>query len=128
VRFSRGGGEFPTRIYEEGAVITQEGSPGDEAFFIVSGSCEVEIQGRRVREMGPGDAFGEMAILSPGPRTATVRALTDVVVEVVNGAALAQELSTMKPWMSMFVRTLADRFRERDARTAPPSSAPPPES
>jgi serine/threonine-protein kinase len=127
VRFSRGGGEFPTRTYQEGAVITEEGAPGDEAFFIVSGSCEVVIQGRRIREMGPGDAFGEMAILSPGPRTATVRALTDVTVEVVNGAALAQELSTMKPWMSMFVRTLADRFRERDARTAPFSTLPPPE-
>ncbi|MCA9575285.1 MAG: protein kinase [Polyangiales bacterium] len=125
VRFSRGGGEFPTRVYPADSVITEEGAPGDEAFFIVSGTCEVHIQGRRIREMGPGDAFGEMAILSPGPRTATVRAVTEVTVEVVNGAALAQELSTMKPWMSMFVRTLADRFRERDARALPPSSWPP---
>lgn len=125
VRFSRGGGEFPTRTYEPGAVITEEGAPGDEAFFIVSGTCEVEIQGRRIREMGPGDAFGEMAILSPGPRTATVRAVDEVTVEVVNGAALAQELNTMKPWMSMFVRTLADRFRERDAPPTDPSEPPP---
>ncbi|MBK7151062.1 MAG: protein kinase [Sandaracinaceae bacterium] len=127
VRFSRGGGEFPTRVYEAGTVITQEGAPGSEAFFIVSGTCEVEIQGRRIREMGPGDAFGEMAILSPGPRTATVRAQTEVTVEVVNGAALAQELNTMKPWMSMFVRTLADRFRERDALARHKSSHPPSE-
>ena len=53
------------------------------------------------------------------------RAITEVVVEVVNGAALAQELNTMKPWMSMFVRTLADRFRERDARSRNKSSYPP---
>ncbi len=115
VRFSRGGGEFPRRSYEAGETIIEEGANGDEAYFIVSGTCEVLIGDRKIREMGAGEAFGEMAILSPGPRTATVRALTPTVVEMVTGAVLSQELNTMKPWMSMFVRTLADRFRERDA-------------
>lgn len=115
VRFTRGGGEFPNRVYAAGEDIVTQGTPGDEAYLIIAGRCEVFIGDERIREMGAGDAFGEMAILSPGPRTATVRALTETTVEVVNRRRLEQELDAMKPWMANFVRTLAERFRERES-------------
>ncbi len=118
VRFSRGGGELPRLTFAKGATVINEGEPGDDAYFILSGECEVTIgegQQRRVmRTMGPGEGFGETAILSPGPRTASVTAIEETTVEVINRELLQRELDSMKPWMAMFVRTLADRFRERE--------------
>lgn len=117
VRFVRGEIEFPSVRFEAGATIVREGERGDAAFRILEGECHVyrgpDDERTFVRSMGPGETFGEMAILSPGPRTATVIAHTDVVAEVVTAEVFVHELSTMKPWLATVVRTLADRFRER---------------
>jgi len=117
VRFVRGEAEFPKARFEAGAVIVREGERGEAAFRILEGECHVfrglGDDATFVRSMGPGETFGEMAILSPGPRTATVIAKTEVVAEVVTAEVFVHELSTMKPWLAKVVRTLADRFRER---------------
>jgi serine/threonine-protein kinase len=117
VRFIRGGLDFPRTSFPAGAEIVREGDDGHAAYRIVRGTCHV-FRGHGeervfVREMGEGESFGEMAILSPGPRTATVVAVTDVEAEVVTRGTFEQELASMKPWLAAVVRTLADRFRER---------------
>lgn len=117
VRFIRGGLDFPRTSFPAGTEIVREGDDGHAAYRIVTGRCHV-FRGHGeervfVREMGEGESFGEMAILSPGPRTATVVAMTDVEAEVVTRATFEQELGSMKPWLAAVVRTLADRFRER---------------
>ena len=65
--------------YEAGQDIVREGDSGVGAYIIRSGRAEVlQSQGaqqRRVRELGPGDFFGEMALLDDFPRSSTVRAL-----------------------------------------------------
>jgi CRP/FNR family cyclic AMP-dependent transcriptional regulator len=55
-----------------GKVIVEEGRFDRDLFVIVSGSVLVTRNGRRLATMGPGDFFGEMALMSRGPRTATV--------------------------------------------------------
>jgi serine/threonine-protein kinase len=129
VRFQRGIGAFPETSFPAGTSIIREGDRGDAAYFIVSGACEAfrVIEGRRVslRVMGPGEAFGETALLSPGPRTASVEAIEDTVACVITEKVFQYELGTMKPWMRGFVRTVADRFREREAKSRP---APGPDS
>lgn len=124
LRFVRGGESFEAMVCEAGETVVAEGDEGDTAFIIEEGSCEVLRGGERIRVMGPGEVFGEMAILSPGVRTATVRALERSVLRKVSEAILREELASMKPWMGALVRRLADRFREREEEGRP-SQVPP---
>ncbi|HVM65566.1 MAG TPA: cyclic nucleotide-binding domain-containing protein [Acidimicrobiales bacterium] len=56
----------------QGTVLTDQGGPGDEVFVVVSGTARCERNGRCIAVFGPGDWFGEIAVLDRGPRTATV--------------------------------------------------------
>lgn len=67
--------EVPHRA---GTTIAREGEPGVGLFVILDGIAEVSIGGRKKATLGPGDFFGEIALLDGGPRTATVTAKTDV--------------------------------------------------
>lgn len=120
VAYQRGEERAPRRNYFEGNAIIREGERGDEAFVIVSGRCVVTSTrgGERVvlRELGPGDVFGETAVFSDEPRSATVEAAEDVVVRVVTGETLSQTLG-LQTWAGEFVKTLSDRFREADSRS-----------
>ena len=64
--------------HEAGTVIAREGEPGVGLFVILDGTADVSIGGRKKATLGPGDFFGEIALLDGGPRTATVTAKTDV--------------------------------------------------
>ena len=119
VAFQRGEERAPRRSYDRGRVVIREGEPGDEAFVIVSGRCVVTAmsEGKRVvlRELGPGDVFGETAVFSDEPRSATVEATETLVVRVVTGETLSQTLG-LQTWAGEFIKALADRFREADRR------------
>jgi len=63
------------RVYESGTVIVKEGDPGLGFFLIIEGRVDVSHKDHRIREMGPGEFFGEMALMEEAPRSATVTAL-----------------------------------------------------
>jgi serine/threonine protein kinase len=116
LRFIRGGAEFPQTSFKKGEYVVREGEPGDSAYIIVSGKCEVlkVIDGSAsvMQKLGPGQVFGEMAVLTEGPRTATVLATEDTTALVVTRQEFDQELASMKPWMRSVTQTLASRFRD----------------
>ncbi len=118
-RFLRSTWHLPRKWFAAGSTIVAEGEPGDSAYIIVDGRCVAftteEGVEAALREMGPGDVFGEMAVVSNRPRTASVRALGDVLVMVVTGDTLAAALG-LNRWMGKFVKALAERFREADGR------------
>jgi hypothetical protein len=117
-RFLRGGGWLEERWFAEGDTIVQEGDEGREAYILMEGLVEVykTVGGRRVplRLMGPGEVFGEAAVFSDKPRSASVVAKSDVRVKVITAESLELELSKNTSLQAL-VRALAQRFRELDA-------------
>lgn len=71
--------------HREGTVIAREGERGVGLFLILEGQCKVTIGGKTKAKLGPGDFFGEVALLDGGPRTATVTALTPVRLVGITG-------------------------------------------
>jgi hypothetical protein len=67
-----------------GGVVIHEGEVGDRFYVVAAGRLEVEVHGHDVRELGPGDGFGEIALLRGLPRTATVRAITEAVLLAID--------------------------------------------
>jgi CRP-like cAMP-binding protein len=61
---------------EEGKVLTREGGSGSEFFVIIDGEVAVTKDGNEIRRLGPGEFFGEIALIEDRPRTATVTAAT----------------------------------------------------
>jgi CRP-like cAMP-binding protein len=59
-----------------GRDVVHQGDPGDRFYVIEEGEADVIGDGRHIRTMGPGDGFGEIALLRDVPRTTTVRART----------------------------------------------------
>jgi serine/threonine-protein kinase len=106
-----GGWWFELRSFPEGAEIVREGDEADAAYILVEGAVEVCQNGGPIAELGPGEVFGEAALLAGGPRTATVVALTPVVTRVLTREALEAELGR-DGWMGALVRGLARRFHE----------------
>jgi CRP/FNR family transcriptional regulator, cyclic AMP receptor protein len=71
--------EFNERRFGPGETIALEGAGGLMFFVVESGEASVEVHGDPVGSLGPGDAFGEIALIDRRPRTATVTAKTDLV-------------------------------------------------
>jgi CRP-like cAMP-binding protein len=61
-----------------GQVLAEVGRPGTGLFIIEEGSVVVDLSGGRQVELGPGEFFGEVSLLTDSPRNARVRAATDV--------------------------------------------------
>ncbi len=115
--FLQGSERFLGRTYKPGELIVREGEQGDEAYIIRAGRCRAfkTINGERVelRTMGVGDVFGETAILTHKPRSASVEAIDNVTVAIVKSHYFDEELETGS-WLGPFIRALAERFREAD--------------
>jgi hypothetical protein len=78
-----GSEKLERRKLREGDVLVEQGDEGSDVYLLLDGVLEVEVDGERVAEMGPGTMLGERASLEEGKRTATLRALTKSRVAVV---------------------------------------------
>jgi CRP/FNR family transcriptional regulator len=69
---------FKESVFDAGATIATEGERGVGFFIISDGTVEYSVDGKKIGTGGPGDYFGEIALIDDGPRTATIVARTEV--------------------------------------------------
>jgi len=124
----RGGFHLPRKVCPAGEVILRQGDPGDSAYLIVEGTCRVtqdcggdEIELRRI---GPGEIFGELALVLGDRRTATVTAIEDTTLLVIDRQTL-HATGMLEGWSSVLLEALAKRFRELERAVRPVVSCPP---
>jgi hypothetical protein len=102
--------------FKAGDTIIAEGDEGDTAFFIVSGSVEVSIgRGADVRTIGvlqTGEVFGEMCLIEPGPRSATIKAVTDTDCLATSYEEFIAAIEESPERAVGFMKTLVRRLRQ----------------
>jgi CRP/FNR family cyclic AMP-dependent transcriptional regulator len=94
----------------EGKVLTTEGDRGREFFVLVEGVAEVRRKGRKVNTMNAGDFFGEIALVSNRPRTATVTAASPGRLLVVTDRSFRELMRKVPSIQLKVLATLADRL------------------
>ncbi len=97
-------------------VVFHQGEPGDRFYVVESGGAEVDMDGRLVRTLGPGDGFGEIALLGDEGRTATIRATPEanLRVSVLERPAFLTAV-TGYPVSAAAAQDVVGRLRARDA-------------
>jgi len=101
---------------EAGRILMEQGDAGRQAFVILEGTATVRRGGRKVGELGPGDTAGELALLDRGPRTAQVRATTNMRVLVLTASGLMGLLDETPNMAAKLLTSLASRVRELDRK------------
>lgn len=99
-----------------GTTIVAEGSAGREFYLLLDGTATVRRNGRKVATLGPGDYFGEMALLDARPRSATVEAASDVSLLVIGPREFAAVLQQVPAVARKLLIGLAGRLRDADAK------------
>ena len=102
--------------------VVREGSPGEEFWLVVEGTLAVHRGGKVVAEIGPGDWFGELAVIDPAPRDATVVATTPVELMVIGRRRFWSVLEASPSLMRKVIVGLAVRLREMDRSGSGPRS------
>jgi CRP-like cAMP-binding protein len=100
----------------EGHTLVNEGDRGLEFFVIVGGRAKVSRRGRKVGELGPGDFFGELALLIDAPRNATVTALTPMEAIVLSRKEFDAALAEAPRMTRRIMAGMASRLAEYDSR------------
>jgi CRP/FNR family transcriptional regulator, cyclic AMP receptor protein len=97
-----------------GKVLIRQGELGDDMMVIVSGTVTVERDGAKVNTLGPGEFFGEIAMIDRGPRTATVTAETPCRLLVINHREFHALMDEFPAVAAQVLVTLAHRLRSLD--------------
>ena len=103
--------------FNEGEVITTEGRTGVGFFLIEDGNATVSLRGEIVRTLGPGDHFGEIALIDEGPRSATVTASTDLRCRGLAAWEFKSFVQEHPEVAWPLLETLASRLRDAEERS-----------
>jgi CRP-like cAMP-binding protein len=94
----------------EGKELTTEGRPGREFFVLIEGQADVKKGSRRVNTLGPGDFFGEIALVTQRPRTATVVTTAPVRALVITDRSFRSLLEHQPQIQGKVMSALAARL------------------
>ena len=110
-------GEFNDRRYAAGELLAEEGESGRTFFVIESGEAVVLVRGNEVRRLGPGDSFGEMALIDKSARSATIKADTEVRGYQLPVWSFRPIVESHPEIFWAMLEALAQRVRDAESRT-----------
>jgi CRP-like cAMP-binding protein len=105
-------GSMKQRTFNAGDTVTAEGTGGVGFFVIESGQARVTIGGKDRRTLGPGDYFGEVALLTDSPRTATITAETDLRCYGMTSWDFKPLVETHSSIAWKLLQTMAKKYQE----------------
>jgi CRP-like cAMP-binding protein len=101
--------------YNTGEVIIKEGDTNRDLYILVSGTLEASVTNESneivVSEMNAPEILGEISFLNGSPRTATVKAKTDVEVYILSYEKVKEELSDIPTWFKMILLAFTNRVK-----------------
>jgi len=100
--------------FADGETVTREGEPGNAFYIVTDGRLHVSKEGTMVRDLGPGDFLGEIALVDGGPRTATVTADGPVQALVIRRADFLEMIEWDSAVRLGILTALTERIRKID--------------
>ncbi len=116
VELVRGLADDPPVYYDRGKPVVQEGQTGIRMYVVLEGRVAVSIGGEVVERLGPGGMFGEIALVEPSRRLASVAAETDCSLLPVNRNAFLALVKTSPEFAIAILAALAGRLRSLTGR------------
>ena len=101
--------------YRPGEVVVKEGAPATHLYMIVSGTAVVEMRAQgEVGRIGPGEFFGELALIEEHGRTATVKAETELTTLVISAWEFRASLEEHPEMAVPMLHTIISRLHRRE--------------
>jgi CRP/FNR family transcriptional regulator, cyclic AMP receptor protein len=107
-----------SRRWPTGCCVVAEGSTDEVCYVIVEGTVEVRRKGRVIAQLGPGEFFGEIALLDPGPRSATVTTATEMISVELSRKSFLEVAEGNPAILFRMLEALARRLRETTEKLA----------
>lgn len=108
------------RSYRRGEAVFRENDHGNHLYYVLAGSVALRRGGKQLRRLGSGNYFGEMAFLTDKPRTAEAIVESESADIIVISPENLEMLLLEEPKVALdFLRQMAQRLQESDARLAP---------
>jgi CRP-like cAMP-binding protein len=104
------------RVFEAGQKIFEAYDMGAEMYVVLEGQIELTIDGKVLETIGPGEPFGEMALIDQAPRVATATAKTPVKVAVIPEKRFLFMVQQTPLFALQIMKVMADRLRTMNAR------------
>lgn len=104
------------RRFKAGDTVTQEGAGGVGFFVVEEGQADVNVGGESKGSVGPGDYFGEIALIDEGTRSATITAATDVIAYGMTSWEFKPFVEDHPEVAWALLKTLAQRLRAAQAQ------------
>jgi CRP/FNR family transcriptional regulator, cyclic AMP receptor protein len=108
--------EANPRVCEAGEAIFQAYDMGAEMYVVLEGQVEITIGANVVETLGPGEPFGEMALIDQAPRVATAVAKTPCKLAVITEKRFLFMVQTTPHFALQIMKVMADRLRKMNAR------------
>ncbi len=108
--------ETNPRVCEAGEAIFEAYDMGSEMYVVLEGQVEIKIDSTVLETLGPGEPFGEMALIDQAPRTATATAKTPCKLAVISEKRFLFMVAQTPHFALQIMKVMADRLRKMNAR------------